>query len=80
MAQDGKASMAPLKRPGQRKGRLPTPSCGEKPACLVQDTGWLSYRDADTKQIHSKPNKPFQQGSEKERTCTREQASNDRRL
>ena len=42
-----------------------------------QDT-WLSYSDADTKQIHTKPDKPFRQGCRREQTRTREQASKGR--
>lgn len=45
---------------------LPTPHCGEEPACAEQP----SYSNAD-KQIHTKPDKPFQQGCGTEQTCTR---------
>lgn len=54
---------------------LPTPHCGEEPACAEQP----SYSNAD-KQIHTKPDKPFQQGCGTEQTCTRQQASTGRGL
>lgn len=68
---------------GQRKGLLPAPSIGEERAYLVTaetQNGCLALTLTFFCKANSKPDKPFQQGSEKEETCTREQASRDRCL
>lgn len=74
MAWGSEASTAPLRSLRREEGPAVHSQLwgGASPSHPRQDTEWPSFSDTDTKQIHTKPDKPSRQGSRREETRTRE--------